>query len=124
MEKSRTRKELLDNTIARYNIANRARNGSGCSYIIMADGVKNKGGRCAIGAEVSKDTAIALEETGASVAEDATFVLLPPRLKRLGQEFLEQVQLLHDVDENWNTRGLSKIGREEVRNIREDYNLT
>jgi hypothetical protein len=58
-------------------------------------------GGCAIGSEVSKKKALELEVIGGGIIDDHIFEALPKRLKKIGREFLKEVQSLHDNDINW-----------------------
>ena len=119
MQKSRTRQELLDNTVRHFNSTNRSikdgtlndcmyRSGDGCG--------------CAIGREISDDLAKKLNNVSFGIV-DNIFDKLPLRLKNLGVNFLREIQFLHDLSWHWNEVGLSNIGRENVDRICEKFQL-
>lgn len=119
---SKTRQELLDNTINHFNIENRGIkpdcDATVCLYYCYAN---NK--RCAIGIEVNKKTAIALQKENKPVSYTYSFNLLPKRLRNMGRSFLESIQNLHDKSENWTKEGLSLKGKIFVEDIKTTYKL-
>lgn len=75
---------------------------------------------CAIGRHLSKELAIELDN------EELTDVMsifdkLPSELQKLGDDFLQNVQELHDVVRNWNETGLTDYGRIQLRKIIKNY---
>lgn len=122
MKLSKTRTELLRNTVKRYNKNNRATYGSGqCAYLTK------DGKRCAIGAEISKKKAKLLESNvlghGTGVEEYENFEVLPKRLRDMGQEFLMGIQDLHDTVSYWNEKGLSEDGETRVKEICKEFDI-
>jgi len=119
MQKSRTRQELLDNTVRHFNSTNRSfrdGNSSLCLY-------RSKCGYgCAIGREISDKLAKELDLRFSSLLPDV-FTELPLRLRLLGVKFLEEIQFLHDSLEHWDEVGLSNLGRENVDRICEKFQL-
>lgn len=120
--RSKTRQELLNNTVARYNSNNRGTHEDGkfssCCYIS-----KNEQKRCAIGVEVSTKLAQKLEGNVDGVYENYQFQMLPDRLKKMGQSFLIDIQKLHDSKTFWNEKGITNRGIEEVKIIVNNYSL-
>lgn len=117
---SRTRRQLLNNTIKYYNSNNRAETTTGvCTYI------SNDGKMCAIGREVGERKASYLKNQlfGAGVYDDDVFKALPKRLQDMGTYFLQDIQDLHDRKENWNKNGLSEKGAKQVEYIRIIYRI-
>lgn len=51
------------------------------------------------------------------------FKKLPKKLRQLGQDFLTDIQILHDIQKYWNSEGLSKVGEEYYKDIKEKYEL-
>ena len=92
MALSKTKEELLTRLINRkqpqaYDVD--------CTY----DHAVNGG--CAIGCEVSEKKALELETIGGGIIDDNIYRALPRRLKKIGREFLQAVQSLHDNNINW-----------------------
>ena len=119
MQKSRTRQELLDNTVRHFNSTNRSiKDGdlSVCAYR-TSDGLA-----CAIGREISDELALKFDsEILGSVCN--VFDKLPLRLRNFGIFFLGDIQILHDAEDYWDKKGLNNDGREAVKEICEDYQL-
>jgi hypothetical protein len=116
MQKSRTRQELLDNTVRHFYSTNRSVRDGGCRYRA------GQGLACSIGRELSDDLARKFDLYDRSSLPHV-FHKLPRRLRRLGVLFLEGVQLLHDVAGYWDESGLSDSGRRYVKGICEKYQL-
>lgn len=120
---SRTRQELLDNTIKRYaqTPKKRATNyHGGCDYLTK------DGRRCAIGAELTELQAKKLEQKGGEIGEygiTSLFEYIPKRLKIMGLNFLLDIQGLHDTHEYWDSEGLTEEGQSRINYIKEYYNL-
>lgn len=114
--KSKTKEELLNNTIKRYNIETRSTDGSRCKYL------NNDDRRCAIGIELNKPLARRLDMIEPNgVINDEVFKLLPKRLKKMGKDFLSEVQVLHDNRQYWTEEGLSRQGEFRVSEIRSKF---
>lgn len=122
MQKSKNRQELFDNTINHFNSENRGIE-FGTGYIYRT----SDGRGCAIGREISDKLAKELDNCsngdGVAIHNDNQFNKLPIRLKRMGQDFLYGLQLLHDNDINWDSNGLSDIGMKRAKKIAEKYKL-
>ena len=118
LQKSTTRQELLDNTIKFYNLNNRCVTGLGCRYRY-----NNKA--CAIGREISDELANRLDNEfiSAQCSNNDVFKLLPIRLQKMGSNFLNDIQILHDNAYNWTKKGLSENGKSVVKGICYEYNL-
>lgn len=118
MQKSTSRKQLLQNTIDYFNSENRSTTYfNSCKYRL-------NGKACAIGREISDELAKEfddLENTG--VYEDDIFDALPKRLQRLGKEYLSSIQKLHDSSLNWDNGGLSAKGKQSVESMIKKYDL-
>ena len=120
---SKNRQELLENTINYFNSKNRGielsnKENSLCFY--YSDKTTK---RCAIGIEVKKKTAMALQEKNKPIDCSSSFGLLPKRLQNMGKYFLRSIQELHDNHENWTKTELSLQGKEVVKDIKKHYNL-
>lgn len=124
------RRAFLDYTALFYNSNNRgirpAIAGKACTYYPT----ENSPG-CAIGQHITDElkrydslhylspasgTYLALQNTFASVG-----IKLPEWLTSLGTDFLSDVQLLHDMSENWTEDGLTKEGWKEHSIILSDH---
>ena len=114
-----TKKDFLDNMIAYYSedpAHRRATNGEGaCSYH------RDDGNRCAVGRWIPDEMYTSGME-GVSVGDHFVFSRLPEKLKNLGEDFLTDIQGLHDGDRFWNSNGLSPAGEKRVASIRRDHN--
>lgn len=85
---------------------------------------------CAIGILIPRKLAAHLDSfLNSAVCYDEVFALLPPHTRALGQEFLSELQALHDCARNWkhphsNPAGpLTKDGERDVAYIEERYKL-
>lgn len=116
--KSKTREELLLSVINHYNSHNRAVKESGqCAYRVGSKG-------CAIGRQISDKLAEKLDSyCNSEVHYPEIFEMLPKRLRDMGQDFLRDIQLLHDYNNNWNSKGLSELGIRRKNKIIINYNL-
>ena len=117
---SKTRQELLDNTINHFTSLNRSSDIEGnCKYLSV------NGCRCAIGLEIPKTKARIFDDlkNDNPVCRDEIFENLPKRLQKMGASFLSAIQRLHDTDEYWNKEGLSAKGLVEVEGIADMYEL-
>jgi hypothetical protein len=112
---------FLEETVAFYNLDNRCVTGGGnCRYHLPG-----KEG-CAIGRKiVDKNLCRLLDDwdgdTG--VSEIEIFEQLPEELQLLGKRFLEEIQELHDDEDNWTLEGISDTGLESVKEIKHLFGL-
>jgi|TARA_R110000744_G_scaffold22119_1_gene56825 hypothetical protein len=122
---SKTKQELLNNTIAFYSedVTRRAydEEGGQCMYY-------TKDGRtCAIGRELKSPSTFGVKsgETDGSIGSPALMGELPKRLRDMGASFLDDIQGLHDSERYWNIpeSKLSDKGRIRVRDICNVYDL-
>jgi hypothetical protein len=116
MQKSRTRQELLDNTVRHFNSTNRGHANGGCRYRA------GQGLACSIGRELSDELAGKFDSEVLGGVFNV-FDKLPLRLRNFGMYFLEDIQILHDRGGYWGKKGLNNGGREAVKKICEDYEL-
>lgn len=117
---SKTRQELLNNTVAFYNLDNRAVDEcGGCQYYT------EDGNRCAIGRELSVEDAMELENKygGSAVTSNQVYSALPQRLKDMGSIFLNSIQSLHDDEGYWSLDGISEDGVAKVQRICSKFDL-
>lgn len=112
--------ELLEETAAFFNLSNRCETVAGmCKYHV--DGKEG----CAIGRKI-QDIELRKEldaGTNTGVDYSKVFDRLPNDLKELGQDFLSNLQGLHDDTYNWSETGLSKSGQKSVYRIKEKFGL-
>lgn len=99
----------------------------GCFYSPETINLPNSEG-CAIGRKLPRDLANTIDKNGeydiTSVFDDpGYFPLIPEELKCLGVDFLLLVQGLHDNNNNWSDKGLSKLGNDKVEYIKREYIL-
>jgi len=66
-------------------------------------------GGCAIGRLLSLELAERLPKDD-TVEKDTVWPLLPSHVRKLGREFLESIQRLHDFEGCWGTDGLGRLG--------------
>jgi len=118
---SKTREELLLNTIRYYHTDGNPRgvsnNGGECSYITL------NGCRCAIGREISKNKAYIFEELNGPITNYHLFSKLPLRLRKLGSDYLGNIQSLHDNRRHWHNNKLTSAGIARISSIIRIYNL-
>lgn len=57
------------------------------------------------------------------VEKDEVFKMLPENVKEYTQEFLMEIQDLHDNEENWDLKGISSYGKQTVEKIKKQFNL-
>lgn len=89
----------------------------GCRYRPI-ENTETKG--CAIGRYLNCDTQISLDAIGAidDVYLDSKENLLPEWMRDLGENFLMDVQTLHDTNAYWNDSGLSSKGKDWANHIK------
>lgn len=120
IQKSNNRQELFDNTIKFFNLNNRS-HGNGdnrCKY----RGANNTA--CAIGREIPDKLAKELDrKIKTTVKVDSVFEKLPKRLQKMGKDFLNDIQRLHDSQHCWTETGLSSDGVRDAVNIASFYKL-
>jgi hypothetical protein len=112
---------LLD-TLEHYSEFDRCKNDkSGCYY--SPERLKKEGGYddsntkgCAIGRHLTPELQMELDNLllskflGTGVSTNDVFDKLPEDMKGLGQDFLRDVQDIHDDDRYWSGRSISDIG--------------
>lgn len=118
-----TRKEFLKDTLDYYSAdpSRRCKIGN-CAYSSKTIKHPNSEG-CAIGRHLSISLAKKLDKEDLTVESPEIFKRLPKKLKLLGQDFLRDVQVLHDYDGYWEEESISKIGKQKVLYIINRYNL-
>jgi hypothetical protein len=110
--------DLLNETAAFYNSKNRSVKYIAPSQCTFFNEGTSPG--CAIG-RLIKDKELCKQLDYMTLTELRSFAeiyeLLPPELKEYNQEFLIDLQALHDKPENWNESGLSEIGKDRRNHI-------
>ena len=111
------RLKFLELTAAFYNETNRAVVQTAGSTFCVYSSSKNSPG-CAIGRWVRKNSKLDFDIVS-PVHDPDVFNFLPIWMKKMGSEFLRDVQSLHDIDLNWNKKGLNRSrGEEEYKRIK------
>lgn len=103
-------RRLLDETAKTYNSNNRSINGYGCCYVSPSD---SKSPGCAVGrcmTKEEKEKCLELHLNNDTGAGDLLEQLPVAALKGFPIKFLEMIQGLHDIEDNWNSGGLSSLG--------------
>lgn len=117
------RLDFLNDTVNHYNINNRCSAIIGgynsCKYHPKSLGLEGISEGCAIGRKVGRRLALKLDEIGGSVS--TIFEHLPKKLQELQDDFLMEVQELHDTSTYWNETGLSKVGKKMYNYIKDTY---
>ncbi len=110
----------LNEVTKRFNLNNLSITDNGvCVYKSI-----NESGGCAVGFVLTENKSESLDAFGYSgVDSNDIFEELPIWLQNLSQEFLRELQQLHDDKDNWIEIGLSELGREKVEEIKLKYNL-
>ncbi len=119
------REDFLLDTIQHYTSKNRGVKQDQRGHSTVCLYRKN----CAIGRKID-DPALKeeMDRVGGTPAEfesenPGIWSKMPESLRELGSGFLNSVQRLHDMDEFWCERGLTALGRGEVRHIRFRWDL-
>lgn len=75
---------------------------------------------CAVGRLIDdKELCAELDaEDDGAVYERHVFAQLPDHIKELGQDFLNDLQVLHDSSQAWNENGLSSLGKNLYEKIK------
>lgn len=112
---------FLGETANYYNSKNRAMAKEGENLCLYTP-IKGRSKGCAIGRHIKDKKLCAKLDTMGVVTEKKVFKKLPKKLKKLGQDFLDAIQLLHDYRENWSKTGLSAKGKSLVKRITKQIN--
>ena len=112
---------FLEETCQHYNNTNRNYSSDlqSCMYAPVSD--KSEG--CAISRKIADKELCKELDTLGGVSRDCVFELLPSELKDLEQEFLTQIQVLHDGSQFWVKNGLSERGLEKKQEIIDRFDL-
>jgi len=96
------------------------------SCLYMPPESKPKSIGCAIGMYLPNKVARQLDrsdDTDIVTVFNDYLTLLPKWMQKMDVSFLNSLQRLHDINSNWDEKGLSKSGKEEVKDIIKEYNL-
>lgn len=124
-ELKQKRKEFLEDTWQYYaeDVSRRAIEG------ILSDVTKScckyktsDGRKCAIGRHIP-DSSYDFYIEGQNIIGGQLDGIIPATISALGNEFLQEVQQLHDCNDNWYKLGLSSLGEENVARIMDIYCL-
>jgi tRNA A-37 threonylcarbamoyl transferase component Bud32 len=124
MQKSHTREELLINTINHFNSNNRCSIISYDRYIGESCKYRMDDKACAIGRELTDEQAAYLDNMNSNgVNEPKVFEVLPDRLKAMGEDYLIDIQNMHDDKAYWDENGLNEHGGKLVTHICKKYGM-
>lgn len=120
------RTAVLQDTIQYYTqdpIGRRCKNSEWCCYSPKTVGKEATSEGCAVGRLLSAELQEYLDKeyVGTGVSDDNLFYELPQEVQDLGQLFLARLQFLHDLDEYWDSEGLTEFGEEYVQHIEKNY---
>lgn len=113
---------ILDDTVKWFSVHPRAIGTTAATKSCLYYKDENTG--CSVGRLIpDKELCKKLDDFAmSSVSSDDVFNLLPEQLKVLGQEFLAELQSIHDNDEFWvNGGGLSDKGKLEYEYIKRSF---
>jgi hypothetical protein len=113
------RRIFLDDTISHYTTCNRStKYDTGCIY---APAHANTAG-CAIGRHLPIEVARELDcRDNTSIDESENFASVPVWMQQMGEEFLFNMQQLHDVSSHWDENGITESGMAWADRIRKKY---
>lgn len=120
------RTAVLQDTIEYYSqdpIGRRCKNSEECCYSPKTIDKEATSEGCAVGRLLPTELQELLDRDfeGTGVSNDHLFYALPQEIQDLGQLFLARLQFLHDLDEYWDSEGLTESGKEYARQIEENF---
>lgn len=120
------RTAVLQDTIQYYSqdpIGRRCKNSEECCYSPKTIDKEETSEGCAVGRLLPTELQEYLDKeyVGTGVSDDNLFYALPQEIQDLGQLFLARLQFLHDLDEYWDSEGLTEEGKEYARQIEESF---
>jgi len=113
-EIKKKRLAVLESTINYFTSKNRCHGEDKCHYAPI-EGVSEG---CAVGRLIKDKELCATLDTIGCVSTLDVFEQLPDDLQELGQGFLTELQILHDVASYWNETGLSFAGIQKFTYIK------
>ena len=118
---------LLNETVTYYSknpIERRCTSiGDSCYYSPEKANKPNSEG-CAIGRLLTPELKAELDEQIViNTSVTGVWNLLPKKIQVYGMDFLGELQLLHDVSDYWDDKGITKDGLGKVERIKKDFNL-
>lgn len=121
-----TKKEFLEDTIAYYSedVNRRCIKGTKCLYSPLNADKKGISKGCAIGRHLDEELQLTLDDADYTAVDgDEVFDSLPTWMQDLGQDFLYDVQRLHDLKNYWSDKGLSSDGLKFVEITKQKYDI-
>lgn len=120
--------EFLEDTVKYYSedVNRRCISSNGCFYDPIQAGKEGVSDGCAIGRHLKPNLKVDLDNASENiVSEIKVFNQLPLKLKKLGREFLREVQKLHDssMKSYWDEEGLTDSGKNKVKEIKKEFKL-
>ncbi len=114
-----TKEEFLKDTIEFFTLDNRGfdPDTNNCNYHCI------DGNKCAIGRYMTVEMADKSDYQNWDIDDIIQEKLLPKNVIDLGNNFLHDIQSLHDTESNWNDEGLSEEGKRNVDGIIYDFKL-
>lgn len=121
------RKQILEDTIKYYSEDTNRRcvTEYGCFYNPIRVNKKGITDGCAIGRLIPQRLRAKLDKfDGATgVIEYKIFQELPKKIQNLGQDFLVELQILHDNNSYWDDGGLTEKGEKVVTEMKRRYEI-
>lgn len=117
----KTKQQIVDETVTYYSEDPMDRRGlinGSCAYI-TPNGEMCTVGRCLINPETLAGNLTVLQLLSGSA--DGLDHLMKPEYRGHAPEFWRHLQIFHDVDDNWDSEGLTMRGRWVVDKLAEDF---
>ena len=116
---------VLEDTVKHYRLGNRSVVTNefyteNCTYI-PNNPKKSEG--CAVGRLVKDKRLLAKLDKTSNGIIGGDYDELPKYIQVLGSDFLNKLQVLHDEPAYWNTKGISKMGKVRVNELKEIFEL-
>lgn len=121
LEKARSK--VLATTAAHFNKNNRSIRNPGGEEVCLY--YKNARVGCAVG-RLIKNKALCKKldkQRATAVSFLSVFNMLPNYVKKLGQDFLSDLQYFHDYSYYWDEKGLTSEGKTKLKAIKLTHNL-
>ena len=118
---------LLNETVTYYSenpIERRCTANSGGCYYSPEKANKPNSEGCAVGRLLTPELKAELDfQIGGDTSVEGVWHLLPNEIQVYGMDFLGELQLLHDVSDYWDDKGITKDGLRKVERIKSNFNL-
>lgn len=117
-------RDFLSETVNHFNNKNRSviygkHGDKKCLYVP----IEGKSDGCAIGRHIADKKLCEKLDIEGEIGDSNAFCMLPDNLQELGEDFLSEVQTLHDTDINWNDNGISTLGQYQADSIKIRFDL-